>query len=120
MVATGVAAETVGPDLEEGFNSFRAAKRALPSPGEGNVYDHVVEQSQIGRSGFDPREIHNPYNLNPVPAAVNQAKANYYSSIRPFTGGQTVRGWLSGQSFADQYSFGMDITSLIERGATLP
>jgi RHS repeat-associated protein len=113
-------ARVAGPDLAKGYTSFRAAKRALPSPGEGNVYDHVVEQSQIGRSGFDPRAIHNPYNLNPVPVAVNQAKANYYASIRPFTGGQTVRAWLAGQSFADQYAFGMDITSQIQRGVPLP
>ncbi|MER7243310.1 DNRLRE domain-containing protein [Kribbella sp. NPDC000426] len=113
-------AAEAGPDLAKGFSSFRAAKRAPPSPGQGNVYDHVVEQSQIARSGFDPRAIHNPYNLNPVPAAVNQAKANYYATIRPFTGGQTVRAWLAGQSFADQYAFGVDITSQIQRGVALP
>jgi len=117
----GVAANT-GPDLAQGFRSFSQAKRSLPSPGQGNVYDHVVEQSQIAasRSGFDPRLIHNPANLNPVPAAVNQAKANYYSSIRPFTGGQAVRNWLNGQTFGQQHSFGMDITSLIQRGGSLP
>jgi len=117
----GVAANT-GPDVAQGFRSFSQAKRSLPSPGQGNVYDHVVEQSQIAasRSGFDPRLIHNPANLNPVPAAVNQAKANYYSSIRPFTGGQTVRNWLNGQTFGQQHSFGMDITSLIQRGGSLP
>lgn len=55
-----------------------------------------------------------------MPAAVNQAKANYYSSIRPFTGGRTVRDWLNGQSFEQQYSFGMEITGIIQRGAALP
>jgi hypothetical protein len=71
----------------------------LGSPGEGNVYDHVVEQSQIDRSGFDPRVIHHPDNLEPVLARVNQIKANYYSSKQPFTDGMTVREWLSGQSY---------------------
>jgi len=108
------------PSLEGGFLSFRAAKRVLPPAGDGNVYDHVVEQSQIGRSGFDPRLIHNPANLNPVPSAINQLKANYYSTIRPFTGGQTVRDWLTGQSYAEQYTFGLDATSLLQRGASLP
>jgi hypothetical protein len=37
------------------------------------------------------------------------AQASYYSSIRPFTGGQTVREWLTGQRFADQYNFGRRI-----------
>jgi hypothetical protein len=94
----------------------------MGSPGEGNVFDHVVEQSQIKstRSGFAPDEIHNPFNMNPVSAETNQLKANYYSSIRPgFTGSQIVRDWLNGQSFADQYEFGMDVLMRIENGLPL-
>jgi hypothetical protein len=105
-----------GAELPEGYSSFSAAKRAMGSPGEGNVFDHVVEQSQIKRSGFAPEEIHNPFNMNPVSARTNQIKANYYSSKQPFTGGGTVRDWLTGQSFADQYSFGMDVLTQIRRG----
>lgn len=115
VVATGVAAKA-GAELPEGYSSFSAAKRAMGSPGEGNVFDHVVEQSQIKRSGFAPEEIHNPFNMNPVSARTNQIKANYYSSKQPFTGGGTVRDWLTGQSFADQYSFGMDVLTQIRRG----
>jgi hypothetical protein len=103
-----------------GYRSFPAAKRALGSPGQGNVFDHVVEQSQIGRSGFDPDEIHNPFNMDPVTSGINQAKANYYSSIRSFTNGVTVRNWLTGQSFADQYNFGMDILARLQSGRPLP
>jgi hypothetical protein len=73
-------------------------------------------QSQIGRSGFAPEEIHNPFNLNPVSARANQIKANYYSSKQPFTGGLTVRDWLNGQSFRDQYEFGMDVLAQIRAG----
>jgi hypothetical protein len=54
--------------------------------------------------------------MNPVPAKVNQIKVNYYASKQPFTGGQTVRGWLTGQSFRDQYDFGMDVLAQIQRG----
>jgi len=97
----------------QGFRSFSAAKRALPDPGDGNVYDHIVEQSQIGRSGFAPEDIHNIDNLDPVPAWVNQLKANYYSSIRDFTDGVTVRDWLTGQSFEAQRNFGLDVTQQI-------
>lgn len=115
VVATGAAAKT-GSALPEGYSSFSAAKRAMGSPGEGNVFDHVVEQSQIKRSGFAADKIHNPFNMNPVSARTNQIKANYYSSKQPFSGGGTVRDWLSGQSFADQYSFGMDALTQIRRG----
>ncbi len=97
-----------------------AAKRALGSPGAGNVFDHTVEQSQIARSGFAPEEIHSPYNLNPISASLNQAKADYYASIRPFTGGARVRVWLGGQSFADQYEFSMDILMRLRNGQPLP
>jgi RHS repeat-associated protein len=113
-------AETGGAVDLPGYSSFRAAKADLGSPGTGNVFDHVVEQSQIGRSGFAPEDIHNPFNLDPVDAQINQLKANYYSSIRPFTGGQTVRDWLTGQSFADQYNFGMDINGRLQSGLPLP
>jgi hypothetical protein len=106
--------------LLPGYKTFGAAKRALGSPGKNNVFDHVVEQSQIGRSGFAPEDIHNPFNLDPVPGTINQQKANYYSSIRPFTGGKTVREWLAGQSFADQYNFGMDVLGRLTNGLPLP
>lgn len=99
-----------------GYRSFSAAKRALGSPGQGNVYDHVVEQSQAARSGFAKTEINHPFNMNPVSARTNQIKANYYSTKQPFTGGQTVRDWLTGQSFKDQYAFGMDVLAKIKSG----
>jgi hypothetical protein len=43
-------------ELPSGYSSFSAAKRDMGSPGQGNVFDHVVEQSQIRRSGFAPDE----------------------------------------------------------------
>lgn len=33
--------------------------------------------------------------------------SSYYSSKQPFTNGLTVRNWLSGKSFKEQYDFGM-------------
>lgn len=107
-------------ELPAGYSSFSAAKTGMGSPGTGNVFDHVVEQSQIGRSGFSPEEIHNPFNMNPVSAGTNQLKANYYSTKQFFTGGGTVRDWMNGQSFSDQYEFGMDVLRRIENGLPLP
>lgn len=117
--AVFAAEETDTADLP-GYSSFRAAKADLGSAGPGSVYDHVVEQSQIARSGFAPEEIHNPFNMDPVPSDVNQLKANYYSSKQFFTIGGTVRDWLTGQSFADQYEFGMDVLMRIQNGMPLP
>ncbi|MBP6997262.1 MAG: hypothetical protein KBB39_14090 [Phycicoccus sp.] len=114
--AVRVAAKTVGPNAAEGFGSFSAAKRALGSLGKGNVYDHVVEQSQIGRSGFAPELIHNAYNMKPVPGWVNQVKANYYSRKFDWTNGGTVRDWLSGQSYDAQYQFGLRVLDDVQAG----
>jgi hypothetical protein len=115
--AEGVASARLVGEPPDGFSSFGAAKRALGSPGEGNVFDHVVEQSQINRSGFASEEAHNPFNMNPVRARTNQIKANYYSGKQPFSGNQTVRDWLTGQPFQDQYTFGMDVLARIRNGA---
>lgn len=101
-----------------GYRSFPAAKADLGSPGPGNVFDHVVEQSQAKptRSGFAVEEINTPFNMNPVSAQTNQIKANYYSSKQDFSGNVTVRNWLNGQPFADQYRFGMQILADIRNG----
>ena len=34
-------------------------KKKLGSPGEGNVWHHIVEQSQINKSGFTSNQINN-------------------------------------------------------------
>jgi hypothetical protein len=73
-----------------GYSSFRAAKADLGSAGPGKVYDPcggtITDRAQRVR----PEKVHNPFNLNPVLRGINQLKANYYPSIRPFTGGITV------------------------------
>jgi hypothetical protein len=56
----------------------------------------------------------------PRAQGINQLKANYYASIRPFTGGVTVRDWLTGRSFADQYEFGIHILMYLTNGSPLP
>lgn len=101
-----------------GYRSFAAAKADLGSPGPGNVFDHVVEQSQAkpARSGFAVEEINSPFNMNPVSGRTNQIKANYYSSKRKFSGDLIVRDWLNGQPFADQYRFGMQVLADIRNG----
>lgn len=60
------------------YSSFKAAKADLGAAGPGDVCDHVVEQSQIARSGFAPEEIHNPFNLDPYLAESTSSMANYY------------------------------------------
>jgi hypothetical protein len=99
-----------------GPSTFSQAKRELGPAGPGNVYDHVVEQSQIARSDIPPSVIHSAENLNPVSAQVNQLKANWYSRSLNGPGSGTIRDWLTGQSFEDQLDYGRAVTQEILKG----
>jgi hypothetical protein len=94
----------------QGFKTFNEAKKALGSPGEGNAWHHIVEQSQIKKSGFDPTQIHNTNNLIAVDKATHAKISGYYNTKSfDFTGGLSVRDWLAGQSFEAQYEFGLNV-----------
>lgn len=93
----------------KGFNSFKDLKTELGSPGEGNAWHHIVEQSQIGKSGFSSNEVNNIISIPNGKGTVHAQISGYYSSKQFFTGEQTVRQWLTGQSFQEQFDFGMDL-----------
>jgi hypothetical protein len=91
------------------FESFNDLKKYLGSPGEGNQWHHIVEQSQIGKSGFSVSKIQNTSNIIAVDKTTHAQISGYYSSKQAFTGGMTVRDWLAGQSFEAQYKFGINV-----------
>ena len=94
----------------QGFNTFNDAKKALGSAGEGKQWHHIVEQSQIQKSGFDPTQIHNTNNLIAIDKATHAKISGYYNTKSfDFTGGMSVRDWLAGQSYQTQYDFGMNV-----------
>ncbi|MCG8688163.1 MAG: hypothetical protein MI892_25025 [Desulfobacterales bacterium] len=103
--------KTMGPikSADEGFDSFRALKKHLGSGGEGNHWHHIVEQSQIKKSGFSANSIQNTGNIIAVDKAIHAKITGYYGSIQPFSDGMKVRDWLAGQSFEEQYKFGVDV-----------
>ena len=84
----------------KGFNSYRQLKKEIGSPGVGNEWHHIVEQSQIAKSGFSPQMIQNTNNIMSISKTTHQAISGYYSSVQPFTNGMIVRNWLAGQSFS--------------------
>ena len=111
-VKIGSKTEKIVVRASEGFKSFDALKRSIGSAGEGKVWHHIVEQCQAKttRSGFDVKLIQNPNNVIAIDKATNEAINGYYSSTKfLFTGGNTVRDWLTGQSFEEQYKFGMQV-----------
>lgn len=102
----------------QGYSSFRAFKAAQGSAGTGMEWHHIVEQSQIAKSGFAPEDIHNTRNLIRVDAAIHRKISGYYQTTTfDFTNGLSVRDWLAGQSFEMQYQFGL---SVLERFGVLP
>ncbi len=90
-----------------GFGSFSKLKRALGPAGEGRQWHHIVEQSKVGQFGAEA--IHNADNVVSIPTDIHRKISGFYSSKRPFTGDQTVRQWLSGQSFEQQRAFGQQV-----------
>ena len=95
-----------------GYDSFSAFKKAQGSAGVGKEWHHIVEQSQIAKSGFAPQQIHNTNNIIAINADVHRMISGYYSSKQIFTNGLTVRNWLAGQSFEAQTQFGKHVIKL--------
>ena len=94
----------------KGFNSFNALKKELGSAGEGNAWHHIVEQSQIQKSGFSSQQINNTSNVIAVDSATHAKISGYYNSIDAgLSDTLRVRDWLAGQSFETQYQFGKDV-----------
>jgi hypothetical protein len=67
------------------------------------------EQTDGNVSQLGAQAMHNSGNLLRIPETAHRQISGFYSSIRPFTSGQTVRQWLSTQSFQAQYDFGVGI-----------
>ena len=94
----------------QGFDSYRKLKTYMGSPGEGNEWHHIVEQSQIKKSGFASEIINNTNNIIAVDKVTHRLISGYYSTKSfAFTSGLSVRDWLAGQSFEEQYEFGKNV-----------
>ena len=93
-----------------GYNSFKDLKNAIGSAGEGKHWHHIVEQSQIGKSGFSVTKIHNTSNIFALDESTYAKVTGYYNTTTfRFTNGLSVRNWLAGQSYEYQYEFGLKI-----------
>ena len=94
----------------QGYSSFGQLKNVIGSAGEGKHWHHIVEQSQITKSGFSAQQIHNTSNIIAIDQATHAKITGYYNTTTfRFTGGQSVRDWLAGQSYEYQYEFGLDV-----------
>ena len=91
-----------------GFESFSAFKSEFGRAGEGFNWHHIVEQTPKNLVQFGATEIHNTQNIVRVDVIAHGKVSAFYSSIQPFTNGQTVRQWLSTQPLEQQRQFGLD------------
>jgi RHS repeat-associated protein len=106
-------AVNTGIDIAKGFDTARDVKKAwtaINGPLEkGMELHHIVEKCQIGKSGFDPRLVHNLDNMIAIDNATHVKITKHYNSIYDFTGGQRVRNYLKGQDTNIQLQYGKDI-----------
>ena len=70
---------------------------------------HIVEQSQVGKSGFASSQIQDASNKIDIPYSMHRRISGFFSSKQPFTDGMRVRDWLVGKSFEYQSKFGWDV-----------
>lgn len=92
----------------QGFNTFKELKQHLGSAGSGNYWHHIVEQSQIGKSGFSPNKIQNTNNAIAVEATKHYQITVYYNTTSyEFTKGLSVRNWLTDKAYQFQYDYGI-------------
>ncbi len=91
-------------------SSFGAFKNALGPAGEGMQWHHIVEQTPGNLARFGSGPIQNTGNLIRLDTVVHQQiLAAFTRRSQPFTGGATVRQWLSTQSFESQQQFGQEL-----------
>ncbi|MGI6745672.1 MAG: RHS repeat-associated core domain-containing protein [Acutalibacteraceae bacterium] len=100
--------------VNKGYNSFSQLKSVIGSPGVGSEWHHIVEQSQINKSGLSPQMINNVNNIISINQDAHRAISGYYSSIQPFSEDLRVRDWLAGKSFQAQYEFGLGVIELFK------
>ena len=105
-----------GPSLtdvpDEGYPSFVKLREAIGDPERTQNWHHIVEQEQMdeGLSGFKSTQVNNKNNIVSVPSGSKSPHgeiSKYYGSVQDFTGGKTVREWLSTKSFEEQFNFGV-------------
>jgi hypothetical protein len=109
---------TLGFDPAKGYASFKQFKNVFGKAGSKKAWHHIVEQT-INSGKFAQEILQNPANLLPLPHGAGSIHAEvsaYYSSIQEFTGGLTVREWLSKKSFKEQFDFG--VKTIKEFGGT--
>lgn len=99
----------------KGYKTFESFKNANGNAGDNQAWHHIVEQHSDNIAKFGAENIHNTGNLVNIPGGYkgslhSKITGLYNSKNFEITGNttQTVRQWLSTQSFDAQYQFGVE------------
>ena len=97
----------------DGYKTFDKFKKEYGKAGEGKEWHHIVEQSQIKKSGFDSSMINNGNNMVAIDTATHRKVSGYYSRIVPGTG-MSFRDWMAykGFTFEEQQEIGIYVLEL--------
>lgn len=87
---------------------MEAILRAYGAAGAGEEWHHIVEQGGDNADNFTPEQLHSTTNIIPLPAPLHDLVTAEYAKEYDDSG-KTVREWLSGQSFEDQWNEGVKI-----------
>lgn len=99
-------------NVKKGYDSFRKLKKSVGSAGQGNEWHHIVEQSQIKKSGFDVQMIQNEKNIISINRGIHRKISGYYSRKNPLLNGMSPREWLTGKSFEFQHEYGLQVLKM--------
>lgn len=115
LTTFSAAAANLSNNLSKGYLTFNAFKSAAGNAGTNKAWHHIVEQNQIANSGFNPRRIHNPYNLVKIESGFSGSWHSRITSAFATNGryaecgGQSLRNWLVGKPFEVQYQWGLRV-----------
>ena len=111
--------DTAPPKAPVGFSSHRAFKRAMGKAGSGKEWHHIVEQTDGNVENFTPERIHSTENEVALDKSLHDKIGPFYSSKRAFITGSTdtIRKWLSTQSYEAQRAFGLKAMRNLADGA---
>ncbi|WP_433040875.1 LamG-like jellyroll fold domain-containing protein [Dactylosporangium sp. CS-033363] len=101
-------------DKAGGWVAAMGPARDFAGPGETLNWEHVVEQTQAGKSGFPQEWINHPDNMMLLDSKINFAKNGYYSKTFNWTGNESIRKMLTGMPFNQQFDFGMYVINTLK------
>ena len=97
------------------YDSFSAFKRDVGPAGQGRDWHHLVEQNPTNKLQFGERALQNTDNLVSIPKDLHRKISGFYSSKQRFSAPDTVRNFISRQSFQKQLDFARKTLNRIEK-----